>query len=57
MGIQEAEIEVFLDEYIREKGNKDKALLYLVSEENNEKEVKRCFKMFYWFLFIFRRSS
>lgn len=57
MGIQEAEIEVFLDEYIREKGNKDKALFYLVSEENNEKEVKRCFKMFYWFLIIFRRSS
>lgn len=49
MGIQEAEIELFLDEYIDQKVNKDKdqALLNIVSKKNNEKEVHIYQKTFY----------
>ncbi|KAK3098318.1 hypothetical protein FSP39_018374 [Pinctada imbricata] len=40
VGKQEAETEVLLDRIIEKEGNKDKALLYIVSEIDNEAKVQ-----------------
>lgn len=39
VGRQEAEVEVLIDRIVTKEGNKDKALLYVVSEIDNENKV------------------
>ena len=39
IGKQEAEVEVLIDRIVKREGNKDKGLLYVVSEIDNENKV------------------
>jgi len=39
IGKQEAEVEVLIDRIVKREGSKDKALLYVVSEIDNENKV------------------
>ena len=39
IGKQEAEVEVLIDRIVKREGSKDKGLLYVVSEIDNENKV------------------